>query len=238
MSKFLVSVTSVNEAMLAMECGADIIDIKNPAQGALGALPLSEIKNIVRAVNGNRLTSATIGDLELKPELLMCSTAHTASSGVDIVKVGFFGLDNHSECIRAMKPLAARGVHIVAVLFADQEPDFGLLADLQEAGFYGVMLDTAKKDGGSLLDYILLEDLQWFVKTAQQRKLKSGLAGCLRLEHVPTLQSLNPDYLGFRSALCTNFERKAELSSHKVIELYQLLHKSNKLVLKVAYGRT
>ena len=234
MSRLLVSVTSVDEAMLAMECGADIIDIKNPAQGALGALPLSEIKNIVRAVNGNRLTSATIGDLDMQPELLMSATEHTASTGVDIVKVGFFGLDNHGECIQAMKPLAARGVHIVAVLFADQEPDFGLLAELQEAGFYGVMLDTVKKDGHSLLDYILLEDLQCFVRVAQQHGLKSGLAGCLRLEHVPTLQLLSPDFLGFRGALCANFERRTALNSHKVQKLHQMLHKSNRLVLGAA----
>jgi len=233
MTKLLVSVTSVDEAMLAMEYGADIIDIKNPAQGALGALPLSETKDIVRAVNGNRLISATIGDLEMQPELLMCAIEHTASTGVAIVKVGFFGLEHHSECIQAMKPLAARGVHIVAVLFADQEPDFGLLAELQEAGFYGVMLDTVKKDGGSLLDYVLLKDLQRFVKAAQQHKLKSGLAGCLRLEHVPTLQLLNPDYLGFRGALCANFERKAALSNHKLHKLHQTLHKSNRVVLDV-----
>lgn len=234
MTKLLVSVTSVDEAMLAMECGADIIDIKNPAQGVLGALSLSETKDIVRAVNGNRLISATIGDLEMKPELLVCAIEHTVNTGVDIVKAGFFGLDNHSECVQAMKPLAARGVHIVAVLFADQEPDFGLLAELQEAGFYGVMLDTVKKDGDSLLDYILLEDLQCFVNAAQQHKLKSGLAGCLRLEHVPTLQLLNPDYLGFRGALCANFERKAALSSYKVRKLHQVLHKSNRLVLDIA----
>ena len=234
MSKLLVSVISVDEAMLAMECGADIIDIKNPAQGALGALPLSEVKNIVQAVNGNRLTSATIGDLDMQPESLMCAAERTAGTDVDIVKVGFFGLDNHSECIQAMKPLAARGVHIMAVLFADQEPDFGLLAGLHEAGFYGVMLDTVKKDGGSLLDYMLLEDLQCFVKAAQQHKLKSGLAGCLRLEHLPTLQLLNPDYLGFRGALCTNFERKAALSSHKLHKLHRVLHKSNRLILDLA----
>ena len=230
MTKFLVSVTNVDEAMLAMECGADIIDIKNPAEGALGALPQSEIKNIVLAVNGNRLTSATIGDLEMQPELLVCATERTANTGVDIVKVGFFASDNHVKCIQAMKPLAASGVHIVAVLFADQKPDFGLLAGFQEAGFYGVMLDTLKKDGGSLLNYILPEYLQYFVKAAQQHKLKCGLAGCLRLEHIPTLLLLSPDYLGFRGALCDNFDRKAALSRHELYKFYQALHKSNTFV--------
>ena len=234
MTKFLVSVTSVDEALLAIECGADIIDIKNPEEGALGALPQSEIKNIVLAVNNNRLTSATIGDLDMQPELLVCAIEHTANTGVDIVKIGFFGSDNHGKCIQAMKPLAVSGVHIVAVLFADQKPDFGLLAEFQEAGFYGVMLDTVKKDGGSLLDYILPEDLQYFVKAAQQHKLKCGLAGCLGLVHVPTLLLLSPDYLGFRGALCVNFDRKAALSSHEVYKFYQVLHKSNMFVSALA----
>ena len=40
MSKLLISVTSAEEALLALEGGADIIDMKNPLEGALGALPL------------------------------------------------------------------------------------------------------------------------------------------------------------------------------------------------------
>ena len=40
MTRMLASVATLQEARLAAECGVDIIDLKNPAAGALGALPL------------------------------------------------------------------------------------------------------------------------------------------------------------------------------------------------------
>lgn len=234
MTKLLASVTNVSEALLAVDAGVDIIDLKNPAEGALGALPLPEIGEIVRAIDGCKLVSATIGDLPMEPELLIRATEHTAATGVDIVKVGFFGpaSHSHSACIKALQPLAANGVRIVAVLFADQNPDFALLPELQMAGFYGVMLDTAQKNGSSLLDYVLINDLQRFVKLARTYKLESGLAGSLRLDHVPGLVALAPGYLGFRGALCANSERTAALSSNKIHELQAMLRKCN---INVAY---
>ncbi len=227
MTKLLASVTNVSEALLAVDAGVDIIDLKNPAQGALGALPLSEIGEIARAIDGCKLVSATIGDLPMEPELLIRATEHTAATGVDIVKVGFFGSASHGACIKALQPLAAKGVRIVAVLFADQNPDFALLPELQMAGFYGAMLDTAQKNGSSLLDYVLVNDLQRFVKLARTSKLESGFAGSLRLNHVPGLVALTPGYLGFRGALCANSERTAALSSNKIHELQAMLRKCN-----------
>ena len=42
--KFLASVTCLNEAQLVLDANVDIIDLKNPAEGALGALPLETIQ--------------------------------------------------------------------------------------------------------------------------------------------------------------------------------------------------
>lgn len=230
MTKLLASVTNADEATLIMDAGVDIVDLKNPAEGALGALPLALIGEIVTAIGGSKPTSATIGDLPMKPELLVDAIEKTAATGVDIVKIGFFTSDNHLACIDAIKPIAARGLRIVAVLFADQNPDFELLPEFQQAGFYGVMLDTAIKDGRSLLDHLSLDDLQWFLAAARAHGLESGLAGSLRLEQVSQLARLNPGYIGFRGALCTNFERVATLDKTKVSELRDLLYKNNKLV--------
>lgn len=236
MTQMLASVTSVQEALIALGAGVDIIDLKNPAEGALGALPLAVIREIVAAIDGRKVISATIGDLAMEPELLMRSTAHTEISGVDIIKLGFFGAANHRQCIKALQPLIAKGLRVVAVLFADQNPDFGLLPELEKAGFCGVMLDTANKDGGSLLDHLLLDDLLAFVKLARSYRLQSGLAGSLRLEHVPTLAALSPSYLGFRGAICANLQRNSPISKFKAIEIKELLYKSNKVLSNAAYA--
>ena len=41
--------------------------------------------------------------------------------------------------------------------------------------------------------------------------LFAGLAGALRADDVPALLALEPDYLGFRSALCNQARRTAGL---------------------------
>ena len=64
----LVSVRSAAEAITALEAGADVIDVKEPSRGALGAADCETIAAVVRAVAGraplrlhleNSLTSAS-----------------------------------------------------------------------------------------------------------------------------------------------------------------------------------
>lgn len=235
MTQMLASVSNVQEALIALEAGVDIVDLKNPAQGALGALPLTVISEIVAAIDGRKVISATIGDLVMDPELLMRVIAHTEILGVDIIKLGFFGAANHRQCIKALQPLIASGLRVVAVLFADQKPDFGLLPEFEKAGFFGVMLDTVNKTEGSLLDYMMNDGLMAFVQMARSCNLQSGLAGSLRLEHVSTLTALSPSYLGFRGAICTNLQRNSPISRSKAMEIKELLYKSNKTLGHAVY---
>lgn len=223
----LASVTSVEEAQIALAGGADIIDLKNPEQGALGALPLSVIREIVAAVGQRKPLSATIGDLPMQPQLLTEAVINTAATGVDIVKIGFFGRVGHAECIRAMESLTAQGTVIVAVLFADAAPDFGLLAQMAQAGLHGVMLDTATKNGKRLRHYLDDKILQQFVEHAGSLGLLTGLAGSLATADIPALAKIGPDYLGFRGALCHGSDRKASLDSLKLREVRGVLHSCN-----------
>lgn len=229
MTQMLASVSNAQEALIALEAGVDIIDLKNPAQGALGALPSTVIREVVTAINGRKPISATIGDLAMEPGLLMCATAHTKVLGVDIIKLGFFGAANHRQCIKALQPLVAKGLRVVAVLFADQNPDFGLLPALKEAGFYGVMLDTANKSEGNLLDYRGLDDLRAFIKLARLHGLQSGLAGSLRLEHISQLAAFGANYLGFRGAICENLQRGSSINPSKIMGIKRLLYKHNRM---------
>ena len=50
----------------------------------------------------------------------------------------------------------------------------------------------------------------------------SALAGSLKLEDVPLLLPLKPDYLGFRGALCEG-GRPGKLSSRKVLKFRRSL---------------
>jgi (5-formylfuran-3-yl)methyl phosphate synthase len=201
MSRFLASIASLDELPAALDGGADLIDVKDPASGALGAAPLEAIRGVVARVAGRRPVSATLGDLPMRPDELVPAARRTAATGVDFVKLGVFPGDV-AACIAALGAVAAEGVRLVAVLFGDRNPDFALLERIAEAGFAGAMLDTAGKGSGALPDHLSPAGLDAFLRRSRSLGLMTGLAGSLRIEHVAPLAALGPDYLGFRGALC------------------------------------
>ena len=218
MTGMLASVGTLEEAEVVLRSGADIIDLKAPAAGALGALTTEDVEAIVRRIGGQRPVSATIGDLPLIPATVADAVEAMAATGVDFIKIGFFPGGDPQGVIAALKGSIAKGARrLVAVLFADQKPDLTLIADLATAGFTGVMLDTMDKQQGSLRQIYPPEALQSFVALAKTDGLLCGLAGSLREEDIAPLLELAPDYLGFRGALCQQRQRTNGLDQ-KAIE--------------------
>ena len=230
MTQMLASVTSVEEALLALELGADIIDLKNPHDGALGALPLATLASIVIAIDGRRTVSATIGDTSDDPARIARKVVATAATGVDIVKIGIatsrlaLGQLPQLAFRQGKADLAGPGpatggepepasTRLVAVLFADKAFDLAWIDVLAERGFYGVMLDTADKHAGGLRSHCDDAQLRNFVRRAHSKHLMCGLAGSLRLDDISPLLALSPDYLGFRGALCRNTSRTDRLDA-------------------------
>ena len=209
MTGFLASVTSADEAALAFEAGADLIDLKDPTAGALGALPSATVRTAVARIAGRRKTSATTGDLPMVPDEVLASAARLAETGVDFVKVGIFPGGDLPATLSALSGLAEAGVRLVAVLLADRDPDFDLIEPLRAHGFAGAMLDTADKSGGRLGDHLDAPTLERFVVRARGAGLMVGLAGSLRLEDIAPLLLHRPDYLGFRGALCAGDRKQA-----------------------------
>jgi len=206
---FLASVTSMQEVEIALTGGADILDLKDPSRGALGALPAEIITACVAGIARRRIVSATAGDLAMEPNLVCDAVRRMSACGVDIVKIGLFPGGDVSACISALRDETARGTRLVAVMFADQGPDFSLIGRLREAGFIGVMLDTADKSAGGLRRHLDGDALAEFVESARSIGLMSGLAGSLRLEDVAPLTALGPDYLGFRGGICDHGRQSA-----------------------------
>ncbi|MBV8538284.1 MAG: (5-formylfuran-3-yl)methyl phosphate synthase [Alphaproteobacteria bacterium] len=221
MTMLLASVRSAAEARQALAGGADIIDLKEPAAGALGRLPDATIREILRAVDGRRPTSATIGDMELSPPRVLEAVRDMAAAGVDIVKFGVFGGDAPGT-LAALAAPARSGLRLVAVLFADRDPDFDLIDRCADTGLYGIMLDTADKRAGPLTTHLGRAALARFVQRGRDKGLLTGLAGSLSARDVPDLLTLSPDYLGFRSALATG-GRSGELDPAAVVRLRALL---------------
>ncbi|HEX6829966.1 MAG TPA: (5-formylfuran-3-yl)methyl phosphate synthase, partial [Methyloceanibacter sp.] len=90
MTLFLASVRDEAEAAVALLARADIIDLKEPRRGALGALDLDTTRSIVSLVGGRVAVSATIGDLPMLPETISTAVLEKAACGLDYVKFGLF----------------------------------------------------------------------------------------------------------------------------------------------------
>lgn len=216
MTQILISVTSIAEAQLALDNGADIIDLKDPSAGALGALPLPLIQEIVSHVNGRKLVSATIGDLIMQPDLILQSVALLAATKVDFIKIGFFETVDFQPCLDALQTVTQNGVKLIAVLFAEYKYPEVLLDLIKKAGFIGVMLDTASKNGRTFLDHYSVKEREEFARKVLALGLTFGLAGSLKQEHIAVVKALNPTYIGFRGGVCNNNQRQLALDAEKI----------------------
>lgn len=223
MTGMLASVASLAEARQVREIGVDIVDLKNPAEGALGALPVADVGRIVSQLGRDRAVSATVGDLPMEADVVLSAVKAMAATGVDYVKIGFFPGGDWAGLIHGLSSLARRNVRLVAVLFGDESPELHWVGELATAGFVGAMLDTRDKKKGSLRQVCRNDYLRAFVAETRSHGLLCGLAGSLRVPDIAPLLALKPDYLGFRGALCGG-DRTDALDPESVLTVLNLVH--------------
>jgi len=225
--KLLISPLDRDEALEALGGGADIIDVKNPAEGSLGAnFPwiISEIKGLLP--NGVEL-SATIGDFPNLPGTASLAALGVASLGVNYVKIGLYGVNSPKDAIK-LASSAVRAVKepypntkVVIAGYADYDRIDSIpphlipsIAEKSEADI--AMLDTAVKDGTNLFSFLNLEELKKFVHNSHDSGIMVALGGSLTREHIQPLSEIGVDIIGIRGAACQNSDRiggriKAEL---------------------------
>lgn len=215
--KMLVSVRSVDEALVAAREGADFIDLKEPGRGALGDLPVETIAAIVAALRGQGAAppiSATIGDVPMADLATIAARVEaTGDAGVDIVKVGVDAADPAAASVLSW--LAGCGRTVVPVFIADRGIDLAMARAAARLGFVALMVDTADKLGGSLLDRYDDEPLRAFVQAVHEEGREAGLAGALRRDEAARLVAIGPDFAGFRSAVCAG-DRRGALDAAKL----------------------
>ncbi len=224
--QLLISVTSLDEAQIALENGADFIDLKNPNAGALGALPISIVQSVVAYVkqtNPKNITSATIGDVPMQADLLCDCVAKTLETKVDYIKIGFFEAIDYQASLNALNHSARLGAKLIAVLFAEKTYPKNLIEAIKQAGFVGVMLDTAEKNGRSLLDNFDEAMMLAFARESVNNALIFGFAGSLKSQHIAQLKKLKPTYLGFRGGVCENNLRTSLIRPEKIRQIKKML---------------
>lgn len=230
MTQALVSVKNASECALALAQGVALIDMKQPSQGALGALELPLVQQLVEQVQGHALTSATLGDIPPHHPTVPHKIAAMQGTGVDVIKLAMLDIRHAQQALYGLQA-SAQHSQLIAVLFAEQTYPDDLLLVLAQLGFVGAMWDTQGKQH-SLRHYFTNTELQAFVEECRALGLLCGLAGALQINDWHALQPLQADYLGFRGGLCDN-GRAGELSAAKLSQLMQAHHKPYSLVREI-----
>jgi uncharacterized protein (UPF0264 family) len=228
--RLLVSVANAAEASAALAGGADLIDAKDPAAGALGAVSPQVFLDIHARVSGERPVTAALGDAVDEQDIERTARAF-AAGGARLVKVGFAGIAS-AERAGALTAAAVRGASsgrngcgVVAVAYADADragsiaPD-ALVEVAAREGAEGVLLDTAYKDGPGLRDLVAPEALAMLVIRIHERGLFVALAGRLTAGDLPFIRDTGADVAGVRGAACDT-GRTGHVSADRVRLLQQ-----------------
>lgn len=219
MVQMLVSVKNVHEAEIALQGGADIIDLKDPDQGALGALPLSEIRSIIDFVDARKPISATIGDIPMDAELIVQAISQLQGLALSYIKVGFFKANDYRPCLESIRKLGRSSQPLIAVFFAELQYPETIIADIKQAGFIGIMLDTVNKDGKTYQDYFSNTESEKLANSIKAQNLFFGIAGSLKENNINDAKKVNPDFIGFRGGVCVGNQRRNNLNSAKIISI-------------------
>jgi (5-formylfuran-3-yl)methyl phosphate synthase len=216
--KVLISPKDEFEAKAAVNGGADIIDVKNPDEGSLGANFPWVIRQVRSLVPDSIEVSATIGDFPHLPGSASLAALGAAVSGANYVKVGLKGSKTRDEAIFLMQHVTRTvkeydiNKKVVLAGYADYRRaatlDPFLLPEVaRSAGCDVVMVDTFIKDGKSLFDFMDEAACKHFIDEGHRQDLSVALAGSIKLPQIPILKRIGVDIVGIRGAACSHGDR-------------------------------
>ncbi|CAL9640804.1 (5-formylfuran-3-yl)methyl phosphate synthase [Streptomyces sp. enrichment culture] len=218
----LISPDGVEEALDCAKAAQhlDIVDVKKPDEGSLGANFPWIIREIREAVPADKPVSATVGDVPYKPGTVAQAALGAVVSGATYIKVGLYGCTTPDQGIDVMRAVV-RAVKehnpdalVVASGYADAHrigcvnplavPDIAA-----RSGADAAMLDTAVKDGTRLFDHVPPDVCAEFVRLAHGSGRLAALAGSVRHDDLGELTRIGTDIVGVRGAVCESGDRNA-----------------------------
>ncbi len=225
MARLLVSVRSVSEAEAALDGGASLIDVKEASNGPLGRAGASTIAGVIRTVSRRTPISAALGELTQCQEI-------PQRQNLDFVK---WGLANSGPRWREnLSETAGRWTAInghcqpVAVAYADwrqarSPPPRAVWGFARDNGWRVFLLDTFKKDGRTLLDWISSHEIDQIGRRCRDHGVLLALAGSLGRKEIIRLLPLKPDIFAVRGAVCRGQDRTGIVDAALVRQIAELL---------------
>ncbi len=211
---------------------ADLLDVKDPSKGSLGAPDVETVRDIKKAI-GSAPLSVALGDLDGKTVELGLSMV---AAGADIIKIGL--ADNSRQeavdVFKALKKCLPPKARVVAAAYADAGyhrffSPLGLPSFAVEAEADGILIDTFDKSGKKLFDFLSAYELASIMCEARDLKLMTALAGSLGVDDIEEVALAAPGFVGFRSAITISGNRNGHgVDPRKVSLLKDRLTKAGK----------
>jgi hypothetical protein len=222
--RLLVSVISAQEARRALAGGADIIDVKDPGEGALGAPSPRVLSEVVQAVGGAAPVSVALGDMPDLPHTAALAARGAALSGADYVKVGLRGvreLEGAVAVMSAVQDAVGPQTAVIAAAYADADAlDPPALSPawlpelVQRTGISGALVDTCLKDGRGLYGWLSEPALADLIARTHAAGASFAVAGQLTRDQLCRVEA---DIVGVRSAVCRDGDRRGGLDAALVV---------------------
>lgn len=232
--RLLVSVRSADEVEAALIGGAEIVDVKEPARGALGAAALEVVSGVAHRVPRSTPLSVALGDLpdDAAVRAAVDQLAPRRQSGEAILKLGFAGAGGRQSVEERLKAALDQAEYvgrpaIVAVAYADHShalsPSPGdVLQAAAHSGVAGVLIDTFLKDGRDLFASISDQALTEWIAEAQGSGLMAAVAGSVGRLAIARVAGAGADVVGVRGAACDG-GRMGRVSAERVRQLHRAI---------------
>ena len=217
----LVSVRSADEVKAALEGGADLIDVKEPARGALGIAEAEVAAAVLKAVKGKVPVSAALG--EFSDNILTEAHWHLELK-LDYVKWGLAGYTDRvgwgEDLLETRRQLPA-GMEAVCVAYADWQRTNSIApAELVKFAkrfrWKAFLLDTGVKDSKTLLNFMKPPEIIELVESLHRGGVKVAIGGCLAPEHMKQLKDVKPDWFAVRGSACAGGKRDGTIDAGRV----------------------
>lgn len=228
MTQLLVSVRNVEEARAALSGGTDIIDIKEPNNGSLGAADLSTIITITDEVSEVLPVSVALGELQELDFAMLDALPHS----ILFAKTGLKGCiedDRWQTHLQKAWGMLPPEVGRVAVAYADWQQakspsPLEVIAAGKEFGGSHFLLDTSSKSK-PVLDLVSAEELNTWFDFARQNEMQVALAGSLAARSFEAaINQFAPEIIAVRGAACDG-DRTQQVCETRVRELKALVER-------------
>lgn len=217
----LVSVTTAEEAEVALKAGVDLIDVKDPSRGPLGMAHHETVAAVLAVVGDAVPVSAALG--EWTPTYLSDAGWHLELP-LKFVKWGLSKypspLGSGEELLDTRRQLPA-SMEMVLVAYADWEqakspPPAELVKLARRVRYKAFLFDTFQKTGKTLLDHLSVAELTEFVQSLKRAGIAVAVGGSLKFEQVKLLKDVGADWLAVRGGVCAGNQREGMLDAVRI----------------------